>query len=437
MASSSSTLCQAQVTYKKQPGQLSLTHSHLTFHSNPSQPPIVSVLNNRMTGEHFTHPQRAIRPLTRWRDFITHPSHRTVLFASKEGAAKVALKIALSPETPTSVGEESYNFQFTAGSSAVSDRERFKKELSTFIAKNRDTASSSNNMDLDVKPDLNQLAAATASALDKGKTKATQHTGAATNTTSAQSPATASGQARVPGTTPHSTNPAQATSDFHLRKLVLQAHPALMSLHRDLVMSRQISEQEFWAGREDLLDAVRAAEQQLKGKSGGMVDPKPETDNKGDVTVKITPQLIIDIFAEYPAVLRAYNDNVPNPVRHQCTRMARFEARFFQLTHTRVRSSMSNNFGLVTFNRNCSTATGQQIERPSIQSKMIPSLTSTSERRTTVSTREIASHLHAFVLTTTHPDSLGYTQMSSPRICNTMRFTDCWIWQQQRRTSTR
>jgi len=52
----------------------------------------------------------------------------------------------------------------------------------------------------------------------------------------------------------------------------------------------------------------------MKGKSGEMVDPKTVTGQNGQVTVKITPALIREIFEEFPVVLRAYNDNVPEPV---------------------------------------------------------------------------------------------------------------------------
>jgi len=35
----------------------------------------------------------------------------------------------------------------------------------------------------------------------------------------------------------------------------------------------------------------------------------------GEVKIVITPQLVHDIFEEYPVVAKAYNDNVPNKVR--------------------------------------------------------------------------------------------------------------------------
>lgn len=207
----------------------------------------------------------------------------TALFASKEGAAKVQLRVAASALPSAATPEEEvFNFHFTAGASAVSDREHFKKELSAIIAANRDR-------DAAPPPPAVPLPSATTAAGDKGK-----------------------GKERVgtPGANPNASNAVE----IRLRKLVLQAHPQLMSLHRDLVMSRQITEAEFWEGREDLIEAAKAAEAQLKGKSGEMVDPRPETSESGEVTVKITPALIADIFAEYPAVLKAYTDNVPDPV---------------------------------------------------------------------------------------------------------------------------
>ena len=41
-----------------------------------------------------------------------------------------------------------------------------------------------------------------------------------------------------------------AATDFRLRKRVLLANPELLALHKDLVMGGQITEAEFWEGRE-------------------------------------------------------------------------------------------------------------------------------------------------------------------------------------------
>jgi transcription initiation factor TFIIH subunit 1 len=39
----------------------------------------------------------------------------------------------------------------------------------------------------------------------------------------------------------------------------------------------------------------------------------------GEIKIVITPQLVHDIFEEYPVVAKAYNDNVPNKVCLPCS----------------------------------------------------------------------------------------------------------------------
>lgn len=60
--------------------------------------------------------------------------------------------------------------------------------------------------------------------------------------------------------------------------------------------------------------AQAAADNQQKGKSGQLVDPRPETVEGGEIKIRITPQLVHDIFDEYPVVAMAYSENVPNKV---------------------------------------------------------------------------------------------------------------------------
>ena len=63
-----------------------------------------------------------------------------------------------------------------------------------------------------------------------------------------------------------------------------------------------------------LLSAQAAMENQKKGKSGQLVDPRPQTVD-GEIKIVITPQLVHDIFEEYPVVGKAYSENVPSKVR--------------------------------------------------------------------------------------------------------------------------
>jgi len=60
--------------------------------------------------------------------------------------------------------------------------------------------------------------------------------------------------------------------------------------------------------------AQAATDSQQKGKPGQLVDPRPETVEGGEIKIRITPQLVHDIFDEYPVVATAYSENVPNKV---------------------------------------------------------------------------------------------------------------------------
>ena len=61
--------------------------------------------------------------------------------------------------------------------------------------------------------------------------------------------------------------------------------------------------------------AQAASESQQKGKPGQLVDPRPEAVEGGEIKIRITPQLVHDIFDEYPIMAKAYSENVPNKVQ--------------------------------------------------------------------------------------------------------------------------
>ena len=63
-----------------------------------------------------------------------------------------------------------------------------------------------------------------------------------------------------------------------------------------------------------MLYAEAAEENQIRGRPGQLVDPRPQTVAGGDIKIVITPQLVHDIFEEYPVVAKAYNETVPNQV---------------------------------------------------------------------------------------------------------------------------
>ncbi|SCZ89651.1 BZ3500_MvSof-1268-A1-R1_Chr9g10523 [Microbotryum saponariae] len=315
---SSTVLCSAQVAYKKDAGVLTLTPELLTFGSTSSSQPRLAITTARLLA-----------------DFFLVPTRSAALFASKEGASKVQLRATLHPLaalprhitlSPLDKADEAaYSFHFTAGASAISDREHFKKQLTHIIA---------NNRELEANAALAPVDGATSSSNEpKGKGKEREVIDLTTNSTLSN---------RAGKTAAATAVNSSAAADFRLRKLVLQAHPNLMTLHRELVMSGQIAEAEFWEGREALLEQARAGEAQLRGKSAAMVDLRPETSESGEVTVKITPTQIADIFAECPMVLKAYNENVPVPLNDQEFWTRYFQSKLFNRNRTTNRSAVAS-----------------------------------------------------------------------------------------------
>jgi len=159
---------------------------------------------------------------------FTHPPFLPALFSSKEGAAQVRLKIGLENDS------NGHNFAFTSPSPvALTEREMFKAQLTTIISNNR-------------------------AARDTGAVQPPQ-TGVQTPTSSAngavrRAPAPAPSRpsdSRAESVSSHRGTPVNdPINDFHIRKKVLINTPELAALHRELVMSGQITETEFWEGRE-------------------------------------------------------------------------------------------------------------------------------------------------------------------------------------------
>ncbi|GAA5852790.1 hypothetical protein JCM8547_004685 [Rhodosporidiobolus lusitaniae] len=303
----------AQVTYKKQPGILTLSHSTLSFSlASSSSSPSVSIPTSSLSA----------------------------LFASKPGGPRVMLKVQFVPLAPGQ--DDSHNFTFVSPTSALNDRDRFKDELSAVVARNREReaqaaaggggAASSSSSAAQPAPAPSSSNAPSA----KGKERAVESPFTSANT---PQPPSFSSAAASPAASTSAQGSSQA-SQFRLRQLVLQSHPQLLALHRQLVQTGALTEAEFWQGREDLLASVAAEEGLMKGKSGEMVDPKTVTGQNGEVTVKITPGLIREIFEEFPVVLRAYNENVPEPLSEAAFWTRYFQSKLFNRNRTTNRAAV-------------------------------------------------------------------------------------------------
>jgi len=141
----------------------------------------------------------------------------------------VRLKIGLENDS------NGHNFTFASPPpQALTERETFKAQLTTIISNNR---------------------AARESGVQQSPQTAVPGATSSPNGTAAH-------RAPAPTTSHPSTSRAASVSstrgtpvndpinDFRIRKKVLVKAPELAALHRELVMSGQITETEFWEGRE-------------------------------------------------------------------------------------------------------------------------------------------------------------------------------------------
>lgn len=224
------------------------------------------------------------------------------------------------------VGDDNgHNFTFTSPQPvAVTEREKFKKELTIIISRNRGAQDA---LPQPLAPSVAPGLSLPVSAATTLGAPSPRHTAPPLRPSDSRASSVFDDRRPTPVIT--GTDPA---TEFRLRKKVLLSNPELGALHKDLVMTGQITEAEFWDGREvshlssnpsmrhlifvqHLILAELASEGQKKGKPGQLVDPRPETVEGGEIKIRITPQLVHDIFDEYPIVARAYSENVPNKVR--------------------------------------------------------------------------------------------------------------------------
>lgn len=207
---------------------------------------------------------------------------------------------------------------FTSAASAVSDREHFKREISQIIAKNKAAAASAANASASSAPSTAPPTpgpsgiAATINGQFNGLPSPAEAAAAASKVLAA---AAANGtRSDTPVASASNGTIMDPTKDWAVRQRLLKKNADLRQLHIDLVRTGQISEEEFWEGREQLLVAEAIQHSQIRGRNAQLVDPKPEQGDNGEVKIKLSQQLIKDIFEQYPIVAKVYNDNVPEPV---------------------------------------------------------------------------------------------------------------------------
>ncbi|XVF19568.1 hypothetical protein REPUB_Repub11eG0122500 [Reevesia pubescens] len=141
--------------------------------------------------------------------------------------------------------------------------------------------------------------------------------------------------------TPTVTYPDEQLSaaEMELRIKLLQEDSELQKLHKQFVLTGVLTEAEFWATRKKLLDreANKKTKQRLGFKSAMISDIRPSTDGRTNkVTFNLTPEIILQIFAEKPAVHRAFLSYVPKKMSERDFWTKYFRAEYLHNTKNSV-----------------------------------------------------------------------------------------------------
>lgn len=327
MTGESSAIQKYDVDFKKTPGTLSLTSTHIVWvpKVRDAMDRQSQAMNRAISGFFF---QAEVKVPFHY--LTIHPD----MLASKPGKERVSLKILFKENVPPG----GLLFVFTNASSREDDRKAVQDILIPFVAVNKNpTASTPDTPGSATTP--NTPSAATVAAMSdvaKGKRKMNEMTPMGLSAASAESsplPPAVRSQRRKYNT---------------LRQRVLEKNDALRMLHRDLVLGRQITEEEFWEGREvrrvlshfwvsllsllyhqALIQAEEMAYAQKPGRPSRLLDDRFDLDagrrgkttggtgvgikqaDNGPVILKLSKELTREIFEEFPVVQDAYARYVP------------------------------------------------------------------------------------------------------------------------------
>jgi transcription initiation factor TFIIH subunit 1 len=95
-------------------------------------------------------------------------------------------------------------------------------------------------------------------------------------------------------------------------KEILQKNSKLLKNHKNWVQSGVLKESEFWITLDKEIKEFEFLKNQEKPPSSLLLsDLKPEGDGENDLKYTLNPEIIHSIFTTYPAVLKAYQENVP------------------------------------------------------------------------------------------------------------------------------
>ncbi|KAF9375499.1 RNA polymerase II transcription factor B subunit 1 [Podila verticillata] len=224
------------------------------------------------------------------------------LFVNAAGSEKVILKIVeIKPDT-------NHNFIFSS-ESASEDREKFKAGITSILS-------------------LRQQRTMNGGATPSSSGAAPSPGGGSPVISDTSAPGTpkTQAQAKLGARRGLGTGPSQ---ELKTRLALLKQNKELAGLHRDLVMGKHVSEEEFWENRKHLIENKSAMDHQQKGQSSAWLDLKPETGESNDVKYVMTPQVIHSVCQQYPSIKRAYDAYVPDKLSEAEFWKRYFQSRFF------------------------------------------------------------------------------------------------------------
>jgi transcription initiation factor TFIIH subunit 1 len=248
---------------------------------------------------------------------------------SKEGAPQTVMMLQLAEGVKaTKDGKSKVLFHFNGNVAGVAEdkvkaaqeRNAFKDHLAEIVADNKARAAAS-------------------AATTGGATPASAQSPANAAPSAVASPAAVSLLKRkaVP------VRESSSANELELRIRVLKANPSLATLHQDVVMSKQITDAEFWSHptRRALLQAERASLFQRQGRNARIADPRPASNEQGETKINMTPELVRDLKSQYPVVARAFDENVPAVMDETTFWQRYFSSKLYHRLRASARSSAS------------------------------------------------------------------------------------------------
>ncbi|KAJ3174487.1 RNA polymerase II transcription factor B subunit 1 [Geranomyces variabilis] len=142
--------------------------------------------------------------------------------------------------------------------------------------------------------------------------------------------------------------------EFQIRLEILNANAELRELHKSLVVSGVVSEDDFWASRRHYIVYQKFVRNQRRGPSGTIVDVRPQQADAGggsapangsgsDMTFKFTDNVVTSLLAQFPPVRRAYDATVATGKMTKQEFFRRFvESKYYQRGRPGSNNSSTN-----------------------------------------------------------------------------------------------